>query len=313
MQHVRFIECVAERDIDLLLLEELHVSAFFRSWFLAQVFGPDVGCGQFLGAWHSVSHVTLGESDLVIVFEDAQANTTALLIENKIDAPPQPEQAVRYRLRGNVGVNECKWRAFRTCIIAPQKYLAGTANVAEYDARLSYESIRGWFSQSEPIDHRSAYKARMLDEAIEQNRRGYSPTPHAGVTQFWLDYWNLVNEEFPQLCMKKPGQVPAGSDWPEFRNPELGPRRIIVHKLASGVVDLQIASAGDDAEEIEVRNQEVLQGAFKVVRAGKSAAVRATVPKVDRFGDMPSQLEAVRAGLSAASRLLSVSARVDAG
>ncbi|MBM3997134.1 MAG: hypothetical protein FJ303_23735 [Planctomycetes bacterium] len=310
---MRFIECVAERDVDLLILEELHVSASFRSWLLAEVFGPDVGAGQFLGAWHSVSHVTLGESDLVIVFKDGQAITTALLIENKIDAPPEPEQAARYRLRGKVGINEGKWKAFRTCIIAPQKYLAGTANASEYDARLSYESIRGWFGQSAPADHRSAYKARMLDEAIEQNRRGYSPTPHPGVTQFWLDYWHLVNAEFPQLRMKKPGQVPAGSDWPEFRNPELGPSRVIVHKLASGVVDLQIASAGDNAEEIAVRNQDVLQGAFEVVRAGKSAAVRATVPKVDRFGDLPSQLEAVRAGLSAASRLLTVSARVNAG
>lgn len=313
MQDVRFIECVAERDVDLLFLEELHVSASFRSWLLAEVFGPDVGCGNFLGAWHSVSHVTLGESDLVILFEDGQAHRTALLIENKIDAPPQPEQAARYRLRGHAGINDGKWRTFRTCIMAPQRYLAGTANTPEYDARLSYESIRGWFRQADPVDHRSAYKARMLDEAIEQNRRGYSPTPHAGVTQFWLDYWHLVTAEFPQLQMKEPGQIPAGSDWPEFRNSELGPRRIIVHKLASGVVDLQIASAGDSVEEIAVRNQEVLQGAFEVVRAGKSAAVRATVPKVDRFGDLPSQLEAVRAGLSAASRLLSVSARVNAG
>jgi len=34
VQELQFIECVAERDIDLLLLEEYHVSASFRSWLI---------------------------------------------------------------------------------------------------------------------------------------------------------------------------------------------------------------------------------------------------------------------------------------
>jgi hypothetical protein len=113
--------------------------------------------------------------------------------------------------------------------------------------------------------------------------------------------------------MKQPGKIPAGSDWPEFRNPELGSRRRIVHKLAAGVVDLEIASAGDFAEEIAARNQEILQGGLEVVRTGKSASIRAIVPKVNRFGDLSSQMEAVRASLSAASRLLGLSARVETG
>ena len=113
--------------------------------------------------------------------------------------------------------------------------------------------------------------------------------------------------------MKQPGQIPAGSDWPEFRTPELGSRRRIVHKLAAGVVDLEIGSAGDFAEEIVARNPEVLESGLEVVRTGKSASVRAIVPKVDRFGDLSSQREAVRAGLSAASELLALSARVEAG
>lgn len=71
MQQVQFIECIAERDIDLLLLEELHVSAAFRTWLVGQTFGPVVHCNTFLGAWHSVCHPTLGESDLVVRFEDS--------------------------------------------------------------------------------------------------------------------------------------------------------------------------------------------------------------------------------------------------
>jgi len=45
VQELQFIECVAERDIDLLLLEEYHVSASFRSWLIGQAFEPDFCCG----------------------------------------------------------------------------------------------------------------------------------------------------------------------------------------------------------------------------------------------------------------------------
>ena len=311
MQEMQFIECVAERDIDLLFLEELHVSASFRSWLIGQAFELDVCYGQFLGAWHSVNHPTLGESDLVVLFADSAANLIALLIENKIDAIAQPEQGTRYRLRGRVGVDDGSWKSFRTLMTAPQAYLTGTTDAAEYDARLSYEQIRDWFRQSDAADHRSAFRARMLEEAIDQNRRGYRSTPHAAVTKFWSDYWQLACAEFPELRMNKPGMITAGSDWPDFRNKELGRGRIIVHKLARGAVDLQIASAGDAVEEITSRYRTLLTDGLDVVRAGQSASFRLQVPVVDRFAEFSSQVEAVRAGLSAASRLLKLSAHIE--
>jgi hypothetical protein len=311
VEHVQFIECVAERDIDLLLLEELHVSTAFRAWLLGQAFGRDFENARFLGAWHSVSHPTLGESDLLLIFEDAQHSKAALLIENKIDAQPQPEQAARYRARGKLGVDDGSWTRFRTCMIAPHAYLVGTSDADGYECRVTYESIRDWFQQAG--EERHSYKARIVQEAIEQNRRGYRPTPHPAVTDFWSAYWDLASAEFPQLRMKRPGKVPAGSDWPEFRPPELGPGRVILHKLAMGAVDLQIASAGERTEEIAASNKKLLDRSLEVVRTGKSASVRAIVPKVDRFGDLKLQMEAVRAGLSAACRLLELSARVVAG
>jgi hypothetical protein len=250
---------------------------------------------------------------LLLLFENAQQTKTALLIENKIEAQPQPEQAARYRARGKVGVEDGTWTQFRTCIIGPHAYLAGTSDADAYESRVSYESIRDWFQQAAANDERHAYKARIVQEAIEQNRRGYRPTPHAAVTEFWSAYWHLACAEFPQLQMKRPGKIPAGSDWPEFRPPELGPGRRIVHKLAMGAVDLEIASAGERTEQIAASNKEQLDGALEVVRTGKSASVRATVPKVDRFGDFALQLEAVRAGLSAACRLFELSSRVVAG
>jgi hypothetical protein len=310
VEHLPFIECVAERDIDLLLLEELHVSAAFRSWVVGQTFGPDVCCARFLGAWHSVTHPSLGESDLLLLFEDGGGTRTALLIENKITAPPQPDQAQRYRSRGEVGSRDGSWAKFRTCIVAPNAYLAGTSEADQYEVRLSYESLQEWFLQGAASDGRSAYKARLVREAIEQNRRGYRGTPHEAVTQFWSDYWQLACAEFPQLRMNRPGPIAEGSDWPEFRSPELGSGRRLVHKLAAGAVDLEIASAGERSQEIAALNGEILEAGMEVVRTGKSTSVRVLVPKVDRLGDLSGQAEAVRAGLAAACRLLELSARV---
>ena len=310
MQDVQFIECVAERDIDLLLLEELHVSTAFRNWIVGQTFCQEICCKLFLGAWHSVTHQTFGESDLLLLFADIQGNKTALLIENKIDAAPQTEQGARYRLRGQAGLDDGLWAKFRTCMIAPKAYLDGTSDARAYDVQLSYEQISDWFQQQAGSNDRSAYKARIVQEAIEQNRRGYRPTPHAAVTKFWSNYWHLASAEFPQLQMKQPGRVPAESDWPQFRNPALGPGRRIVHKLADGVVDLEIGSAGNIVEQIAARNGEILKGGFEVVQTGKSASIRLRVPKVDRFGDLSSQLAAVHAGLSAACKLLALSRQV---
>jgi hypothetical protein len=307
MEHKQFLECVAERDIDLLVLEELHVSPPFREWFLSQSVGVGVDSFHFVGAWHSISHISLGESDLVAIFGDVQQKKMALLVENKIDAPPQPEQAARYRLRGAEGITNGDWDQFCTCIIAPEKYLKRTADASGYDVQLSYEKIREWFRERDERDPRAAYRLRMMDVAIDQSRRGYSPNPHAAVTKLWMDYYNIVRSEFPELQMNKPGGVPAGSDWIVLKSPNVGPNRQIKHKLGMGYVDLQIGGAGSRAQEIAERNQVVLKGEFEVVETGGSASIRALVPVVDRFGDVSSQIDAVRLGLTAATRLAAIS------
>lgn len=311
MLPAQFIEAVAERDIDLLLIEEMSVSVPFRSWLLDQMFEQNVHCGQFSGAWHSLVHPVLGESDIVGLFEDAHGTKTALLIENKIDAVAQPKQAERYRLRGLAGIQDNLWHGFRTCIVAPQAYLDTVADAERYDVRLSYESIRDWFQNFDRNDDRSAYRSQMVQEAIEQNRRGYSPNPHSGVTQFWMDYWELANAEFSALHMRKPSKIPANSDWPTFRPTKLGKGRRILHKLAMGVVDLEIDGAGDAVERILAENRNLLGDELKVMRTGKSASIRLEVPNVDRFAEVFSQVEATRMGLAAASRLLRLSAELE--
>jgi hypothetical protein len=204
MRGVNFIEAVAERDIDLLMLEEFHVSDEFCSWFISQVIPDGLVYTSFEGAWHSVTHPHLGESDLLIIVAGSPGGRVALLIENKIDASPQPGQGARYRERGQARLKENEWDQFRTVIVAPARYLARTADTESYDSQIAYESIQGWFDSRGLQYRREHYKARLITEAIQQQRRGYSPQVHREITEFWYQYWEYARTYFPDVNMKRP-------------------------------------------------------------------------------------------------------------
>lgn len=123
MQELNFIQSVQERDIDLMLLEECHTSMAFCNWLVSRVYEFPHAV-EFVGAWHSVIHNQYGESDLVVIFKANDGSHQAILIENKIDATPQQQQGLRYRYRGEHGIEQGYWVDFRTCLLAPQKYLA---------------------------------------------------------------------------------------------------------------------------------------------------------------------------------------------
>ena len=299
---------VSERDIDLLLLEEFHVSPEFRAWFVANVYGTSVQCAQFVGAWHSVDKAGLGESDLILEFLDSEGDATAILIEDKIDALPQPEQGARYRLRGEEGLSDGSWRRFRTCIVAPQAYLTATADVSNYDSCISYQAIKCWFANSSVESARMAYKASIVQEGIDQNRRGYQRIPHAVVTRFWQDYWKIASTEYPHLQMENPGPVPARSDWAQFKADS---GLWIKHKLDKGSVELAIPSAGDAIEQLMRLNSDLLVDGLEIVVVGKSAAFSLVVPRVNRLKDLSEQAEDVRTGLAAATRLKNLVAKID--
>ena len=299
----------AERDIDLLLIEELNVDSSFLSWFYGLVWGTSDQDLTFLGAWHSLTHPEYGESDIVVLVEGAESRKLAILIEDKIDAITQPNQAGRYRIRGDAGIEDEWWHQYRTCIVAPQAYLDVNSEVERYDVSISYESIKQWFETKEG-DHRSKYRAQIIEFAIEQNKRGYQPEPHGGVTRFWFDYWQLSTNEFRGLQMKNPGGKPAGADWARFNPIELKNASVVLHKWEDGAVDLTILRAGADIERLKQLNKSLLVDGLSMLTTGESAAIRIEVPKMDRFGEFAPQIDKARAGLLAASRLIELSHQI---
>lgn len=304
------LELVTERDIDLLILEELLSNdGFSRSFIFRAV--PSLSEGwTFGGAWHSVTHPSLGESDLiaVAVFGDGQRH--GLLIENKVDAPAQPDQALRYRRRGEEGVNSGDWHSFSTCIIAPQKYLGGTGDARQYDAQVAYEWIHEQLGPAGVRAERLAFRRQMLAQAIEQNRRGYSPKHDERVTAFWRGYWETLRGLFPDFSMPEPISKPAGSDWIEFRGGLLPSGFTILHKLATGTVDFQTPFLSSDLGVVAESFAVVLHEDMTVEATGKSCSIRLKAPQMDRFKDFASQTEEGLVGMRQAYRLACIAPAV---
>lgn len=292
---------IQERDIDLLVVEELVVSAEFDAWIVDQITPRQVEFETFIDAWHSVHDSELGESDIEFGFTDSTGRDILVLIENKIAAEFQDEQLQRYQKRGEKALGN-EWDAFYTCLFAPASYVEATDKTAIMDAILPYGTVRDWFATRET--RRAEYRSQLLDAAITQGRRGYVSKPDEAATSFRQGYWNIAHTEFPELEMDEPTGVAGGNSWERFNLSEFPSDIGLVHKMGHGVVDLTFG--GRVAEETAFRNQYEprLGPDMNIVTTGKSLSVRLAVSPLDWKGDPTEQSETIHEGLSAASRLL---------
>lgn len=73
-QNILTIESIQERDIDLILLEELSTDNLFCEWFIKEL-------GLFAltslnGAWRSISAFGLGETDILFSYNSNETSMT---------------------------------------------------------------------------------------------------------------------------------------------------------------------------------------------------------------------------------------------
>ncbi|MBO4643975.1 MAG: PD-(D/E)XK nuclease family protein [Alphaproteobacteria bacterium] len=168
---------LAERDMDLLVLEEMLSSDPFRKWLVGKLYNGTHQLRRLIGAWHTPSLEPLGSVDILFVFEDmATGHKCAILIENKIDQPKQNLQAQRYFEFGEKGIEDRYWDEYLTCLFSPQAYFSSLEPSEYFSSYLSYEEIENWFSRAAAETHsatieRSAYKKTLIRQAIEQGRR----------------------------------------------------------------------------------------------------------------------------------------------
>jgi len=93
------------------------VSPSFATWFVEQTHAFKGIRARVIEVGVSRSDTT-GESDLVVVFEEPDSGGRfALQIEDKIDAPLQPEQEARYRLRAQAAIQKGQYSEFEVSFV----------------------------------------------------------------------------------------------------------------------------------------------------------------------------------------------------
>jgi hypothetical protein len=298
---------VQERDIDILLLEEFHSSEAFQQWFLENTVETILHNSKFCGCWHSVIHYT-GESDLEIDFLDFEGKCWRLLIENKIGAAFQVDQAKRYIQRGEAYLNAKICHEFRTVIIAPENYFKSQTDWRIFHFAVTYEKLSDWFRNASELGKRAKFKAKMIDIAIEQQRRGYQANPHEIATQNWQLCYEWVQEIAPELGMIKPDKPKTSGTFITLKPSKVYPRELeIIHKSTAGYVDLQFpGNARSDAEFEKFRTHcfQLLEPGMTIEKAGNSAAIRIFVPVIDVTKEFGEQESSVIEGIWAAKKLL---------
>jgi len=120
----------------------------------------------------------------------------------------QPNQAERYRVRGERGLRT-EWDEFFICLVAPKAYID---RVQEFDAAVSLEQVAELFVGAVG-GARDLFKQRIIREAIEKERMSGPQLVDPEVTEFRQRYYQLLQQDFPDLKMNPPGPAYAGETW----------------------------------------------------------------------------------------------------
>tara|TARA_B110000027_G_scaffold91363_1_gene96638 strand:+ start:9 stop:932 length:924 start_codon:yes stop_codon:yes gene_type:complete len=286
------VESIQERDIDLILLEEFNVDKGFCSWFIDKLKLPLFEKTNI--AWRSISDFGLGETDILFSYI-SKGEIIYVLIENKLDASFQENQYDRYFQRANKYVETKKCHKVFCVLIAPISYCE---NQEDFKTFLSYEEISDKLRDSK--SDRNIFKSTLLNIAIEKLRRGYKPLNAPIVQEFWNLYWEYKEKTYPSLEMKKPGIVPANSDWPMLYDERLGKNIVFYHKLAQGNIDVTFIGFSNS---FETRIKEVIPDWTTFKKFSKTFAIRISTDKVDRKSSFNNQIYKIDNGLKSIEKI----------
>jgi hypothetical protein len=175
------IERRYERDVDLLLAEEFSVNPVFAERFKAatKFEGKTATVADY---WVSKSN-NLGESDLIVIYQTADGERFALLIEDKVDAPLQPDQAARYRQRADRDRKLGTYSDYEVILCAPRYYIDSRSDLDGFDKRIPLEQIAQMFNT--PGDPRGDYRRNFLENAGTRRINAWSREDDVATNDFW--------------------------------------------------------------------------------------------------------------------------------
>jgi hypothetical protein len=196
-----------ERDIDLLLVEELKCDFEFVAWVVSHL-----PTGSLLFDKIRVLHSkrrTLERREIDIqveLFETGSEQAKAiLLIENKIDEKEQPGQGISYGEEKLFLHRDGRAEFLFSILLCPEAYSsAWPAFAAQFDTMITYELIEQFFHERSAslrgeLAARLAHRAELMSQAITKRRRGYQPIPISKIGSFNERYVTLLSELAPEI------------------------------------------------------------------------------------------------------------------
>ncbi len=210
----------SERDVDVLIVEELIASRSLIEAILAAAF--DQIDASKVSSWdikHSTSRLmSRREIDIRLIASTTEGKRVCILIENKLDESEQPGQAESYREEAAELAANHSFDFVKSCLICPESYAEKNFLFAgKFDFLFSYEALKSHLKEridedralDEELVGRLAHRISLLDQAIEKRRRGYTQVVLPGKATFNSKYMALLNSLAP-LCL--PGNQMLRSD-----------------------------------------------------------------------------------------------------
>jgi hypothetical protein len=231
-----------ERHVDFILEEEFAFNPDFLRYFVDHAWAAS-GVEQPYLLPNELKEVKCfrsvttheGESDVLVVYWNSADEAVAILIEDKIGAGFQENQADRYFQRGENGVQAGKWQHHWNCLVAPASYSMGSHG---FRTRLNIELIAAFFEQAS--DPRSQFKAQVLRAAANKTSIPGVKHPDATMTEFRRQYSDLATQLLREGQWHPEIKGPAftGDSWFRYLHPALGPSVQCIHKPLAGCVQL---------------------------------------------------------------------------
>ncbi len=305
----KWLSPVQEHHIDFLLEEEFAANPAFLTFFLeaarehCQLLEegdlPDASSAPDCSSVRSVMTDKV-ETDVLVVYQSIGSfGRIAILIEDKIRAGFQQQQAERYQVRGEPGKSSGEWDHFWTCLIAPERYTRGNQG---FDTRISLETLKSFFDGG---DARSRFKAGVLDRALTRFAQTGLQKKDETMTQFRSFYASKAEAFFhrEEIIWPRARDAWWGDTWFNFNGGPLPKGVEIVHKAAAGVVYLAFRHTAQ-AMLNEVLAQCLSDSGIMAVQTGKSASFRQRVTKVTDFTLCEEAEPAISEALNSVRRLL---------
>lgn len=314
-----------ERDIDLLLVEELRCSHAFRDSFIQEL-SSRIGA-RLSHRKGQVSHSrrrmhSRREIDILLDVE-GDAGRYAILIENKLDTTDQPQQAESYRLEA-IALAAEGFRAAFTVLVCPEAYAAKASIFAgKFDAIVSYERISAVLmdhagAETGELAARLRYRAELISQAITKGRRGYQAVPLVAVGNFTRAYVAMLDElgitlpPGPSMLKDAPAEsktmIFAPSALPKW---DFLPQTRLVHQLREGNANICLYGWGDHFSHLAGEMASSLAGTpYRLVptinkRAGGRAGLMivADTPTIDNLSSFDQQREQIEVGMRTVAAL----------